>query len=157
GDGGLWGLMTAAADTHRVRDSGYSRVVTRPPNSTLQATCFDAALALTSRLGAIFSDLPPLNIEAPDFNSFTGGASGVYNQFAGLGMRDDGSGNPTGNSMSTALSGTFGGISEDGTQMMGTLNGYLDGNFASTQLSQLTQNLGGNVTGALDGFTSNLN
>lgn len=60
-NGGMWGALTRHADAVRVRNRAYAREIFKQPDSSLALSCFDHALALSSRLGLIFSDvyLPP--------------------------------------------------------------------------------------------------
>ena len=44
------------ADANRVRDKSYQRQMNKQPENTVGMTCYDHELALSSRLGQIFSD-----------------------------------------------------------------------------------------------------
>lgn len=73
-------MMEAYSEGVRVRDRAYTRQMVKQNDNALGMTCFDRALALTSRLGGIFSDrlpgfvLPPSTelfgpVSYPDFGA----------------------------------------------------------------------------------------
>lgn len=60
--GGAASFMTAAthrADAIRVRERAYARELTKQADNSVGMTCMDHGLALTSRLGQLFSDKQP--------------------------------------------------------------------------------------------------
>ncbi len=68
----MMSILTNQANAVRSRDKGYElEILSREP-STLYLTCFDQALALSSRLGLIFSDNFYLNPPPPNKLAFTG-------------------------------------------------------------------------------------
>jgi hypothetical protein len=83
-DDQLWNDMQHHADAMRVQNAGYGRAM-RQPSSALTATCFDLALGLSTRLGAMFGDiagglraaanLPPLSAWASVVANFSAGIS----------------------------------------------------------------------------------
>lgn len=75
---GLYGEMQRRAEAMRVRDKAYNRQVFKQSDNTLGMTCYDRALAMTARLGTIFSDVAPSmsgNTMPPNDNVFGGSSS----------------------------------------------------------------------------------
>lgn len=81
GANSMWGAMTNHSDALRVRNHAYAREIIKQPDSTLGLTCFDRALALTSRLGLIFSDAYLPNLPPGPANAAVFGAS-AYSAYA---------------------------------------------------------------------------
>jgi len=116
--GGVWGIMQHQTNAMRARDKSYSAVI-REPDTSVGNTCMDKAVALSSRLGAIFSDTPPNKILPPNANVWREQTAGddnhwvpegsgdhkLYNPYAGLGMFPDASGNPIAHTLGVALGG----------------------------------------------------
>ncbi|MDD9901838.1 MAG: hypothetical protein OXT65_12755 [Alphaproteobacteria bacterium] len=92
--GGILGLMERHADAKRVRNAAYAKMILHP-DSTLLVSCFERGLSVSSRLGAIFSDLPPpLSSDQTTYSYSIMPSLGedlfrgpIYNPLAGLGMR----------------------------------------------------------------------
>jgi len=62
----MWGYMQHQADAVRARNRAYEREILHRQQSTLYLTCYDQAMAMSAKLGLIFSDLiypnpPPAN------------------------------------------------------------------------------------------------
>lgn len=57
--GGVLGLLENHSNSMRLRDKGYARQIIPQNDNGLGMTCYDHALALTSRLGSVFSDVAP--------------------------------------------------------------------------------------------------
>ncbi len=55
----FFGVQEAQAQADRVRDRGTARQIQHQNDNAPGMTCFDHAMALTSRLGQLFSDLHP--------------------------------------------------------------------------------------------------
>lgn len=126
--GGIWGVMQRQSTVMKARNKGYTAVV-KENDSALGATCFDKAVALSSRLGALFADTPAPTILPPSVNLFyehpsifLKNANGddlnaaeeaalkntIYNIFAGVGMKPDPvSGQPVPATFGVALSGAL--------------------------------------------------
>jgi hypothetical protein len=136
----MWGFQVNFADVNRLKDLALSTVM-KTVDSVLAATCFDQAMALTSRLGALFSDSSPDQLVAAAVNYVTNKEKdNLYNKNAGLGLRRDGK-------PST--------IAFDLQQVIGDpLNNYLDssGNFVKS----ITQEMGATVTHALKDLTDGI-
>ncbi len=65
-------LLTDQANAVRARDRGYElEILSREP-STLYLTCFDQSMALSARLGLIFSDVFYQNPPPPNTLAYTG-------------------------------------------------------------------------------------
>lgn len=78
---GVMGAMENHSAALRVRDRAQAREIVHENDNGLGMTCFDHALALTGRLGAIFSDVPPAGpFPAPNTVVFL---SPVYDQMYG--------------------------------------------------------------------------
>lgn len=84
--GGVWGVMTRHSEVARIGARGIARIV-RQNDSGLGLTCFDRALALSARLGGIYTDVPPPNIKPAAPGIFDGG--NLYNIYAGIGLDND--------------------------------------------------------------------
>lgn len=80
----VWQAQSNHADANRVRDKGYARQTVKQNDNTLGMTCFDHALALSSRLGQMFSDKYPEGSFAPADTKAFGGA--VYDSSSGVGQ-----------------------------------------------------------------------
>jgi hypothetical protein len=144
GTGGLWAVMKNRADAQRVIEQSYTPII-KQNDSELAATCFDKALTLSSRMGAIFSDLPQNGIQLPDFASFgSGNPSDLFNTFASLGIKLV-NGKPQGNT----LANTYGSVINN------TLTGYLQKPGAFT--SSITKQFGATSTGALANLVTSIN
>ena len=52
----MWGYLKDQANATRARNKAYEREILHRQQSTLYLTCFDQAMALSARLGMIFSD-----------------------------------------------------------------------------------------------------
>jgi hypothetical protein len=85
--GGVWSVMQRHSDATRVGARAMSRLV-KQSDSTLALVCFDRSLMLSSRLGAIFSDVPPTNLMPPNKTVFNNGD--LYNIHAGVGLNNNG-------------------------------------------------------------------
>ena len=55
-------VMTNRAQAIRVRDRAYAQELTKQPDNSVGMTCLDHGLALTSRLGQLFSDKVPVGM-----------------------------------------------------------------------------------------------
>jgi hypothetical protein len=62
--GGVLGAMEDRANAIRVRDRGYKRELSKQTDNSVGMTCMDHGLALTSRLGQLFSDKTPTGFVA---------------------------------------------------------------------------------------------
>lgn len=82
----VWQAQANHADANRVRDKGYARQIIKQNDNTLGMTCFDHTLALSSRLGQIFSDKLPGGVMAPANIKAFGMA--VYDASGGVGQND---------------------------------------------------------------------
>jgi hypothetical protein len=78
---GVLGLLENHSNTMRLRDKSYGRQMVFQNDNGIGMTCFDHALALTSRLGPIFSDAGAPN-QFPAANS-TVFLSPIYSPAAG--------------------------------------------------------------------------
>lgn len=143
----MWHVMIDYSEALRVRDEAWSTIM-KQADSALGLTCFDQALALSSRLGAIFSD------KSPDLDSAIAAVKSVikgqdldklYNPYTIFGMKKD---KTTGIPVPNTLA--------DGYEkaMSGTLTNYLGGagNFAYS----LSSDMGATVTGALKGLVGDI-
>jgi hypothetical protein len=72
----MWGYLQDQADATRARNRAYERELLHRQQSTLYLTCFDQAMAVSAKLGAIFSDPVPGSIPPANTLAFTDGASG---------------------------------------------------------------------------------
>jgi len=52
----MWGYLEDQANATRARNKAYEREILNRQQSTLYLTCFDQAMALSAKLGVIFSD-----------------------------------------------------------------------------------------------------
>ena len=68
-DQGVMKLLTNQANAIRARDRAYEREIINRVPSTLYLTCFDQAMALSAKLGYIFSDNVPMNPPPPPANT----------------------------------------------------------------------------------------
>ncbi|TAL35521.1 MAG: hypothetical protein EPN97_07020 [Alphaproteobacteria bacterium] len=57
--GGVLGLLENHSNSMRLRDKGYARQIIPQNDNGLGMTCYDRALALSARMGSIFSDVAP--------------------------------------------------------------------------------------------------
>ena len=79
--GGVLGLLEDHSNTMRLRDKSYGRQMVFQNDNGIGMTCFDHAMALTSRLGSIFSDVAGPN-QFPASNSVVF-LSPIYSPAAG--------------------------------------------------------------------------
>lgn len=86
--GGLWGIMEDRGLAMRTMDRAMASAIVMPNDSALALTCFDRALVASSRLGRLFSDVPPEKIMPPTREVFNGGV--LYNVYAGIGLNNMG-------------------------------------------------------------------
>ncbi len=56
---GVFGAMERHSNLMRLRDKAYTREIVKQSDNGIGMTCFDHAIALSSRLGNIFSDVVP--------------------------------------------------------------------------------------------------
>lgn len=56
---GVFGAMERHSNLMRLRDKAYTREIVKQSDNGIGMTCFDHAVALSSRLGMIFSDVMP--------------------------------------------------------------------------------------------------
>jgi hypothetical protein len=56
---GVFGAMERHSNLMRLRDKAYAREIVKQSDNGIGMTCFDHAIALSSRLGMIFSDVIP--------------------------------------------------------------------------------------------------
>jgi hypothetical protein len=138
----FFGVQEAQAQADRVRDRGTARQISHQNDNAPGMTCFDHAMALTSRLGQLFSDLhpttaiPAASIRAFGTSSFPNYGADQYLQNA-LGYVIEPTlsahaGNFAPNSLSYALGATqfpfWGGF-------MGAMNGFISSIMGSTACS----------------------
>lgn len=79
----MWGYMENQADAMRARNKAYEREILNRQPSTLYLTCFDQAMALSARLGFIFSDNVLANPPPANNVAFDAGPSGTIPPGAG--------------------------------------------------------------------------
>ena len=68
-EGGIWGIMQTHKQTMVLANKSVTDQIIKQTDSQLALTCFDKAMALTSRLGNIFSDKLARNIAANSKNA----------------------------------------------------------------------------------------
>jgi len=73
----MWGYLQDQANATRARNRAYERELLHRQQSTLYLTCFDQAMAVSAKLGAIFSDPIPGTIPPANTLAFNAGASGL--------------------------------------------------------------------------------
>lgn len=150
--GGLWGIMTRHADVQRVRDKAYTRII-KQSDSSLAMTCFDKALALSARLGAIFSDAPPA-AAIPAAIPAVFGNGVIYNTWAGMGLSPQGRPNTLANAYGRVVTPALSAYLSDPGNFGASITGQM-GVTVSGQLTALVNNVtgfmtGGPIKGALD-------
>ncbi|MDD9901837.1 MAG: hypothetical protein OXT65_12750, partial [Alphaproteobacteria bacterium] len=132
----VYDVMERAADAKRVRDLAYTQVV-KQNDTAMGMTCFDRALALSARLGAIFSDVTNVNLGAAIAGVFSGGTGDIYNLMGTLGL--DSTGQPS------TMANRFKGVLDNPAG--GMMTGHMSG--GGFDLS-VTYAMGATVLGALD-------
>lgn len=80
GEGGIWGIMQTHKQAMVLANKAITDQMVKQTDSQLALTCFDKSLALTSRLGSIFSDVLPKNIAAPVNKIFGKNFEGNFNE-----------------------------------------------------------------------------
>lgn len=73
----MWSYMEDQADAMRARNKAYEREILNRQPSTLYLTCFDQAMALSARLGFIFSDNVMPNPPPANTVVFDDGSDGI--------------------------------------------------------------------------------
>ncbi len=174
-DGGFMGVVEKQNDAYRVRDQAIVSQKMKKNSTSLGITCFDKAMALTSRLGALFSDGFPINAGAENNTIFGNGQSlygnssssnpddpmGVADKFGGgiaaiINGGNLGSGDGDGGILSEFMGGGTGGSSN--TNFTGSLSDQM-GYTISTALNDLlstVSNAIGNIVGGINGVLSQI-
>ncbi len=132
----VWQAQSNKADANRVRDKAYHRQIEKQPDNGPGMTCYDHALALSSRLGQIFSD------------TYAGSAFAAANTdvFGAIYDASSGVGNNTATSKSKALGSQYGFVLDKQLQ-----------SYASQYTDSLSSFLGATIMSYLGGFMAGLN
>jgi len=145
----MMGVMNNHAQAQRVRDFALG-VTFKMPDSALATTCFDQALALSSRMGQLFADKAPEKIVAvvksaiklvgsdskPKFDT-------LYNPYDIFGIHKDQFGNFVANTLINAVHDT----------VNDTLKNFLGGNNFS---ESITAQMGATTVHALEDVTNSI-
>lgn len=164
-EGGFMGVLEDQANTYRVRNHAIVSEKMRKSSTTLGLTCFDKAMALTSRLGSLFSDSFPVKPGTENLAIFGGGISlygtesdnpmGIKDKL-GSGLAaiinggDIGSGDGTGGILSQFMGGGSAGTNNN---FAGSLSGDM-GYTVATALNDLLSSVSaavGNITAMVTG------
>jgi hypothetical protein len=161
----MWGAMERASQSRRVRDRAYARTIAQT-DSVLGNTCFDRALALSSRLGAIFSDVLPTNIMPSNLEIFGKGSGlscekgakncSVYSLNGGIGFGADGLSNTLGSAYNKVMGDTLTSYMRD--NFTGSITNRISGYSTTVQnvLQRYSVDMIDNATGKVESRLNDL-
>jgi len=132
----VWKAQVNKADALRVRDKAYARQIIKQNDNAPGMTCYDHGLALSSRLGQMFSDTYAGSAFAPANTQVFGT---IYDPSSGVG-------NNPGNSKSSALGSQYGVVLDKQLQ-----------SYAAQYTDSLSAALGATALGFLNTFMGSLN